>query len=53
MGPDGPPGGPGLAERVLAFESYIGFQHEYVGVLAGVIVALGLLVARGMRHARP
>jgi hypothetical protein len=40
---DGPTSGPGLAERVLAFESSIGFQHHQVGLLAGVVVAVGLV----------
>jgi hypothetical protein len=37
---------------VLTFESYIGFQHEYIGVLAGLVVAAGLWVARGARRTR-
>ena len=49
---EGPAGGPGLAHRVLAFESYIGFQHEYIGLLAGLFVAPGLLVRRGFRAVR-
>lgn len=34
---------PAFAQRVLAFETYIGFQHEVIGVVAGVVVALALL----------
>jgi len=49
---EGSAGGPGLAHRVLAFESYIGFQHEYIGLLAGLVVALGLLTARSIRRSR-
>ena len=41
---------PGLAQRVLAFESYVGFQHDWIGVLAGVVVALELLSARLRRR---
>ena len=29
--------------RLLDFESSIGFQHHDIGILAGVVVALGLL----------
>ena len=48
---EGPAGGPGLAQRALAFESYIGFQHDFIGLLAGLIVALGLLVRWTLRRA--
>ncbi len=49
---EGPAGGPGLAHRVLAFESYVGFQHDYIGLLAGLIVAMGLLTRRRFRTNR-
>ncbi len=49
---EGPSGGPGLAHRVLAFESYIGFQHDYIGILAGLVVALGLLTRWSFRASR-
>jgi hypothetical protein len=49
---EGPSGGPGLAHRVLAFESYVGFQHDYIGILAGLIVALGLLARWSLRTSR-
>ena len=29
--------------RLLDFESAIGFQHHDIGILAGVVVAIGLL----------
>jgi len=50
--PTGSAGAPGLAQQVLAFESYIGFQHESIGLLAGAITALGLLAAGLLRRAR-
>ncbi len=49
---EGPAGGPGLAHRVLAFESYVGFQHDYIGLLAGLIVAVGLLTSWRYRTSR-
>ena len=40
-------------QRLLAFESYVGFQHDAFGVIAGLIVALDLWVhgsLAGPRH---
>lgn len=48
----GPGGAPGLAQRVLAFEAYIGFQHDWVGLLAGIVVAMRLLGDRLVRGRR-
>jgi hypothetical protein len=43
---------PGLAQRVLAFEAYIGFQHDWIGLLAGIVVAIRLLGDRLFRGRR-
>ena len=36
----------GFSERLLTFESFTGFQHDSIGLLAGVAHAAGLLLWR-------
>jgi hypothetical protein len=41
-----PSGSPGIVARLLAFETYTGFQHESIGMLAGLVHGGLLLFAR-------
>lgn len=42
-------GQPGFLERVLTFEAYTGFPHQEIGILAGLLHAIGLWTRGGRR----
>lgn len=46
-------GGPGFLERVLSFETYTGFPHQEIGIIAGLWHAVDLWVRRGRRPRDP
>ena len=41
-------GAQGFTERLLSFESFVGFQHESIGVVVGLAHAIDLLTRRAM-----